>query len=57
MAKGHVGARIVWCRLDAKPAPIVVVGVYWPHHARKQAPYRDDTADELQQLLKRIVGT
>ena len=27
-----------------------------PHHARKQAPFRDNTAAQLQQLLHRIVG-
>jgi exonuclease III len=49
--KGHVGARICWIRLDALFKPLFIASVYWPHSKRENAPYREDTAAELQQLL------
>jgi exonuclease III len=47
-------ARICWCRIDAKPCHILAVAVYWPHSARTKAPFREDTAGELLQLLRSV---
>jgi len=44
-------ARICWARIDASPAPIFAVAVYWPHSRRTQAPFREDTANALMELL------
>ena len=45
-------ARICWARINADPQPIFVVSVYWPHSKREQAPFREDTANELLKLLR-----
>ena len=31
---------------------LVLLCVYWPHHAREQRPFREDTAGETLELLR-----
>jgi exonuclease III len=48
---GHKGSRLVWVRLAGLFCNQFIVSAYIPHKARKQAPFREDTLEELQELL------
>ena len=52
MTSGHKGSRLGWVRLKGLFANLFIVSVYIPHAHRKQAPFREDTLEELQALLK-----
>ena len=43
LAKGHVGSRIAWVRLDGPVCPLFVVVAYVPHKYRTTTPRATDT--------------
>jgi exonuclease III len=54
VASGCVGSRIVWCRLSGLSHDIICVNVYIPHKSRGQAPFQQDTLEQLRALLRRL---
>ena len=51
LAKGAIGSRIVWVRLDGPTCPLFVVCAYIPHKYRTAAPQAADTIADLNCLL------
>ena len=51
LAKGSVGSRITWVRIDGPVCPLFIVCVYIPHKYRKTAPLAADTIAQLDDLL------
>jgi exonuclease III/alkylhydroperoxidase family enzyme len=49
---GNKGSRLVWVRLKGEYANQFIVSAYIPHKHRKQAPFQEDTLEELLQLIK-----
>jgi exonuclease III len=52
MNSGHKGSRLVWVRLEGLFANLFIISAYVPHAYRKQAPFREDTLAELQDLIR-----
>eukprot|EP01050_Picozoa_sp_SAG11_P017141 SAG11_NODE_2433_length_3367_cov_22.584455_3_plen_176_part_00 len=50
MSHGQVGSRIKWVMLETTTYPVVVFGVYVPHHGRT-CPAMEDTLGELVHLM------
>ena len=51
LAKGNVGARIVWVRLDGPVCPLFVVCVYIPHKYKDKKPCAAEVIAQLEDLL------
>ena len=51
LAKGAIGARIVWVRLDGPVCPLFVICAYIPHKYKKTKPCAEDTILQLEELL------
>ena len=51
LAKGSVGSRIVWVRIDGPVCPLFVVCVYVPHKYRTSTPVAQDVIQQIDNLL------
>ena len=51
LAKGAVGSRIVWVRLDGPVCPLFVVCAYVPHKFKKTAPVAQGVINQIDELL------
>ena len=51
LAKGSIGSRIVWVRLQGPVCPLFVVCAYVPHMYRKSAPFAEDIIQQISDLL------
>ena len=51
LAKGAVGARIVWVRIKGPVCPLFIICAYIPHKFRKNFPTATDVIKQLNDLL------
>ena len=51
LAKGSIGSRIVWVRLEGPVCPLFVVCVYIPHKYKHTSPNSEDVIVQLENLL------
>ena len=51
LAKGAVGSRIVWVRIDGPVCPLFVICAYVPHKFKKTAPLTHDVISQIDDLL------